>query len=74
MTKLHKSDAQAYRKALESLGWTQVKAANKLGVNPRTSRRYALGESRVPPWTKAALRAAGAKVPQWRKKRELWTT
>jgi ribosome-binding protein aMBF1 (putative translation factor) len=37
-----------YRKALDELGWSQVEAARELGFDPRTSRRYALGERKVP--------------------------
>lgn len=37
-----------YRKALDELGLSQVEAAKLLGVNPRTSRRYALGERSIP--------------------------
>jgi transcriptional regulator with XRE-family HTH domain len=41
-------NAQQYRKALEQLGWTQVKAAEELGIHERTSRKYALGERPIP--------------------------
>lgn len=37
-----------YRKALKDLGLTQVAAAKLFGINPRTSRKYALGESPIP--------------------------
>lgn len=37
-----------YRKALDELGWSQVEAARELGFDPRTSRRYALGERKIP--------------------------
>jgi transcriptional regulator with XRE-family HTH domain len=40
--------ARKYRNALNKLGWSQLEAARQLGVNPRTSRRYALGERKVP--------------------------
>jgi transcriptional regulator with XRE-family HTH domain len=40
--------ARKYRNALSKLGWSQLEAARQLGVNPRTSRRYALGERKVP--------------------------
>jgi Bacterial regulatory protein, Fis family len=36
-------NAQEYRDALEQLGWSQVEAARLMGINPRTSRWYALG-------------------------------
>jgi transcriptional regulator with XRE-family HTH domain len=41
-------NANQYRAALERMGLTQVKAAELLGIDPRTSRRYALGECPVP--------------------------
>jgi hypothetical protein len=41
--------ADQYRKAIKSLGLTQVAAAHMLGVDERTSRRYALGETAIPP-------------------------
>jgi transcriptional regulator with XRE-family HTH domain len=40
--------SQQYRAALERLGWTQAEAAAELGVDARTSRRYALGECPIP--------------------------
>jgi DNA-binding transcriptional regulator YiaG len=40
--------AADYRAALDRLGLSQVAAAKVLGVNPRTSRRWALGESGIP--------------------------
>lgn len=42
------TDAEWYRNALAELGITQVKAAHLLGIDERTSRRYALGERSVP--------------------------
>lgn len=39
---------EEYRAALKELGWTQGFAASMLGINDRTSRKYANGESRVP--------------------------
>ncbi|MBO0754273.1 MAG: hypothetical protein J2P54_00300 [Bradyrhizobiaceae bacterium] len=39
--------AHEYRKALAHLGLSQLAAARLLGVNPRTSRRWALGEQNV---------------------------
>jgi len=41
-------NAQQYRKALERLGLTQVAAGQLLDVGPRTSRRYALDEAKIP--------------------------
>lgn len=38
----------AYREALDSLGLSQVGAAKLLGVDARTSRRWASGEREVP--------------------------
>jgi hypothetical protein len=40
--------ALQYRDAIERLGLTQVDAARFLRVDPRTSRRYALGEGSIP--------------------------
>lgn len=37
-----------YRKAIDELGWSQVEAARQLGIGPRSSRRYALGERKIP--------------------------
>lgn len=37
-----------YRKALDTLGISQRAAANLLGIDERTSRRFALGEREVP--------------------------
>jgi hypothetical protein len=42
-------DKDAYRKALAKLDLTQAAAGEMFGVGPRTSRRWALGEARVPP-------------------------
>lgn len=44
----YKKDAEYYRKRLNEIGITQRKAAELLGIDERTSRRYALGEARVP--------------------------
>lgn len=38
-----------YRAAIETLGLSQVAAARLLGVDDRTSRRWASGERDVPP-------------------------
>ena len=48
--------ARKYRNALSKLGWSQLEAARQLGVNPRTSRRYALGERKVPKTVELLLR------------------
>lgn len=40
------SDTQL-RNALKQLNLTQVKAAKRLGIDPRTMRRYCLGEYKV---------------------------
>lgn len=40
--------AQQYRDAVAALGMTQVDAAQLLGVDARTSRRWALAERDVP--------------------------
>ncbi len=45
-----------YREAIESLGLSQVGAARLLGVNDRTSRRWASGEQDVPPPAQRFLR------------------
>jgi DNA-binding transcriptional regulator YiaG len=41
--------ADEYRSAIERLGLSQVAAAKLLGVDDRTSRRWASGERDVPP-------------------------
>lgn len=41
-------NAKQYRNALKQLGWSQVKAAEELGIHARTSRKYALGERPIP--------------------------
>ena len=38
-----------YREAIERLGLSQIAAARLLGVDARTSRRWASGERDVPP-------------------------
>jgi hypothetical protein len=48
--------AEEYRKTLVRLGFSQVKAAKILGVDPRTSRRWALGETDVPHCVGLALK------------------
>jgi len=44
----HRESAKKYNKALDELGWSQVDAAKAMHVDARTSRRYALGERKVP--------------------------
>ena len=39
---------QRFRGALRQLGVSQVQAAKRLGVNPRTLRRWVAGDSRIP--------------------------
>jgi transcriptional regulator with XRE-family HTH domain len=41
--------AAEYRETIAALGLTQAGAAKLLGVDARTSRRWALGEREVPP-------------------------
>ncbi len=41
--------AEQYRAALSRLGWTESSAARLLGVNVRTSQRWASGDNDVPP-------------------------
>jgi hypothetical protein len=38
-----------YRKLLDLIGMSQVGAARFLGIDARTSRRFASGETEVPP-------------------------
>lgn len=45
-----------YREAIERLGLSQVGAARLLGVNDRTSRRWASGEQDVTPPAERFLR------------------
>jgi DNA-binding transcriptional regulator YiaG len=45
-----------YREVLEHLGLTQSAAARLLGVDERTSRRWACGERDVPPPAERFLR------------------
>lgn len=49
-----------FRFALSRLGLTQVGAARLLGIDPRTARRYALGEREIPSPTAKLLRLAVA--------------
>lgn len=45
-----------YREALDALGLTQNAAAKLLGVDDRTSRRWACGERDIPPPAERFLR------------------
>jgi len=45
-----------YRAAIERLGLSQIAAARLLGVDERTSRRWACGEREVPPPAQRFLR------------------
>jgi len=45
-----------YRVAIEQLGLSQIAAARLLGVDERTSRRWACGEREVPPPAQRFLR------------------
>jgi DNA-binding transcriptional regulator YiaG len=45
-----------YRTIIERLGLSQVAAAHLLGVNARTSRRWASGERDIPPPAQRFLR------------------
>ena len=47
-TIMHEMDATAYRSQIARLGLTQEQAARLLGVNARTSRRWALDERAIP--------------------------
>lgn len=40
--------SKQYRETIKSLGLNQEQAAGFLGVSPRTSQSYALGETRIP--------------------------
>ena len=48
--------ADEYREAIEQLGLTQSAAARLLGVDDRTSRRWACGERDIPPPAERFLR------------------
>lgn len=45
---MHDMDAIAYRAQLVRLGLSQASASRLLGINDRTSRRYALNERAIP--------------------------
>jgi len=48
--------ADQYRAAIETLGLSQIAAARLLGVDERTSRRWANGERDIPPPAERFLR------------------
>lgn len=54
--KHRKMSARQYQQALHTLGLTQVKAGEFLGVSHRTARRYISGETEVPVSTALLLR------------------
>ena len=39
---------QQFRYVLRQLGLNQVQTAKRLGINPRTLRRWVAGDSRIP--------------------------
>jgi DNA-binding transcriptional regulator YiaG len=45
-----------FRTVITKIGLSQVQAAHTLGVTPRTARRWALGEVKVPPPAAKLLR------------------
>ena len=49
---------QEFTAARKRLGLTQAKLADRLGVNPRTVRRWEAGDSRIPKAVALALEAA----------------
>lgn len=52
---------EGYRTTISAIGLSQVKAAKALGINERTSRRYASGDLVVPPKIQLALEALKAR-------------
>jgi hypothetical protein len=48
--------ADEYRNAIAALGLSQVEASTLLGVDERTSRRWAIGEREIPPPVERFLR------------------
>lgn len=53
--------ANQFRTAIEKLGLSQVGAARLVGADPRTGRRWALGERAVPECVAILLRLLLAK-------------
>jgi hypothetical protein len=56
--------ASDFRMAMFILGWSQVRAADELGIAPRTVRSYGLGERPVPTPIVKLLEAALAREPE----------
>jgi hypothetical protein len=56
-----KQRAKTYRAMLDALGLNQLAAAKFLGVNERTSRRYASGDWPLPRATALLLRIMAAR-------------
>jgi hypothetical protein len=52
----HPMTPKQYRAAIEQLGLSQIRAAKLLMVDPRTSRKWALGETPVPELVALLLR------------------
>lgn len=48
--------ANQFRNTLDRLGLSQVGAARLFGADPRTTRRWALGERSIPPTVAILLR------------------
>jgi transcriptional regulator with XRE-family HTH domain len=61
---------QEYRDALAALGLTQAAAAKLLGVDPRTSRRWALGERKIPKLVEIVLNEKVERFFEERRKAE----
>jgi hypothetical protein len=53
--------ANQFRAAIDRLGLSQVRAARLVGADPRTGRRWALGERAVPECVAILLRLLIAK-------------
>jgi DNA-binding transcriptional regulator YiaG len=49
LTRSAKMTPVEYREVIEGLGLSQIAASRLLGVDARTSRRWALGERDIPP-------------------------
>jgi DNA-binding transcriptional regulator YiaG len=47
--------SQQFRHVLRQLGLSQVQAAKRLRVNPRTVRRWVAGDSRIPEFVSLLL-------------------
>jgi hypothetical protein len=53
--KIERETVTPYQKSIIDMGWNQVQAARFLGIDPRTSRRYASGELKTPAATMVIL-------------------